>query len=356
MNLDEREWKRFAIGRLFDIKKGKRLTGEDQEDGNNIYIGAIDSNNGVANHIGQTPIHKGNTISLSYNGSVGEAFYQPEPYWATDDVNALYSKYKAFNELIGLFIVATIRQEKYRFSYGRKWTLENMKITEISLPVQHNTDGSLYIDSTCKYSDEGYVPDWKFMEDYIKSLHHKPLTTKNKPGQAPDLKISEWKYFLLKDICNISMGNKMDATAMTTDAPEYNFVGRSADYNGVAMKVDAVYKEDGTLIEPYPAGSVTVALGGSIGSTYLQKKPFYTSQNVAVLQFHDGISDLAKLFLCTLIHNESLYKYFPFGRELNTHIRNDFGFTLPVTPDGEPDWKFMEDYIKSLPYGDRLEG
>lgn len=74
MNLNLRSWKEFEMGKLFDIKKGKRLTSADQEDGNNNYIGAIDSNNGVANHIGQKPIHSANTISLSYNGSVGEAF------------------------------------------------------------------------------------------------------------------------------------------------------------------------------------------------------------------------------------------------------------------------------------------
>lgn len=170
LELKTKEWKRFYLGRLFDIKKGKRLTSEDQEEGNNLYIGAIDSNNGVANHIGQSPIHKGNTISLSYNGSVGEAFYQPDPYWATDDVNALYSKYSGFNKYIGLFIATVIRQEKYRFSYGRKWTLENMVNTEICLPIRYNSNDLPYIDDTNKYSDEGYIPDWQFMEDYIKSL------------------------------------------------------------------------------------------------------------------------------------------------------------------------------------------
>ncbi len=169
-DLNIKEWKRFYLGRLFNIKKGKRLTSDDQEDGENIYIGAIDSNNGVANHIKQNPIHDGNTISLSYNGSVGEAFYQPEPYWATDDVNALYSYYDGFNKYIGLFMAATIRQEKYRFSYGRKWTLENMKITDICLPIQRNKDGTPVIDATKKYSDDGFIPDWEFMENYIKSL------------------------------------------------------------------------------------------------------------------------------------------------------------------------------------------
>ena len=115
MNLNTTNWKEFVLGRLFVIKKGKRLTSAEQEDGCNNYIGAIDSNNGIANHIAQAPIHKGNTISLSYNGSVGEAFYQKDPYWATDDVNALYSKYEGFNEQIGLFIATVLRQEKYKF-------------------------------------------------------------------------------------------------------------------------------------------------------------------------------------------------------------------------------------------------
>ena len=28
---------------------------------------------------------------------------------------------------------------------------------------------------------------------------------------------------------------------------------------------------------------------------------------------------------------------------------------LPVTPSGEPDWQFMEDYIKSLPFSRNIE-
>ena len=163
-------WKWFSLCKLFDIKKGKRLTSADQEEGNNNYVGAIDSNNGIANHIGQAPIHKANTISLSYNGSVGEAFYQSEPYWATDDVNALYSRYDGFNKQIGLFIATVIRQEKYKFSYGRKWTLENMNNTDIKLPIQRDRNGNPIIDDNRTYSDKGYIPDWQFMEDYINSL------------------------------------------------------------------------------------------------------------------------------------------------------------------------------------------
>ena len=62
MNLNLATWQEFQLDHLFTIKKGKRLTSEEQEDGSNNYIGAIDSNNGVANHIAQPPIHPANTF------------------------------------------------------------------------------------------------------------------------------------------------------------------------------------------------------------------------------------------------------------------------------------------------------
>ncbi len=153
LNIDS--WQEFCLGDIFEIKKGKRLTTDDQTEGNTPYIGAIDSNNGVANYIGQEAIHEGNTISINYNGSVGEAFYQPKPFWATDDVNVLYFKEEngyTFNKYIALFICAVLKQEKYRYSYGRKWVLENMRSTIIKLPAHQGK------------------PDFNFMENYMKSL------------------------------------------------------------------------------------------------------------------------------------------------------------------------------------------
>lgn len=152
---DVNSWQEYVLDDLFEIKKGKRLTSADQIDGKTPYIGAIDSNNGVANHIGQNAIHEGNTISLSYNGSVGEAFYQPKPFWATDDVNVLYFRSEngvTFNKYIALFFCAILRQEKYRYSYGRKWVLESMRTTTVKLPTKEGK------------------PDFAFMEQYIKSL------------------------------------------------------------------------------------------------------------------------------------------------------------------------------------------
>ncbi|MDP3666056.1 MAG: restriction endonuclease subunit S [Sediminibacterium sp.] len=151
-NLDTSNWKYFRYDDLFEIKKGKRLTKDDFIDGKTPFIGAIDSNNGYRDFIGQAPIHEGNTITINYNGSVGEAFYQPNPFWASDDVNVLYGKF-TMNKYLALFLIALTRMEKFRFNYGRKWETNRMNESLIKLPVKSNSQ-----------------PDFEFMENYIKSL------------------------------------------------------------------------------------------------------------------------------------------------------------------------------------------
>lgn len=353
MKIDVSNWKRFQLQRLFDIKKGKRLTAEDQEEGNNIYIGAIDSNNGVANHIGQNPIHKGNTISVSYNGSVGEAFYQPEPYWATDDVNAFYPRFDGFNKYIGLFLVAVIRQEKYKFSYGRKWKLESMKTTEICLPVLHNEDSSIFIDKTCRFSDDGYVPDWQFMEDYIKSLHYKMLTTKNDVDNVPALDVHNWKEFrfgdLISDIYKAKAINKDDLVVAEGDAVPIRYITRTGENNGCELLADKDFV-DASFIEEGNA----ITIGDTTATCFYQANEFITGDHMVVIRANEWLNQYTGLFIVAMLTNEQ-YKY-SYGRAFLKEKIKDTFIKLPVDSDGNPDWQFMEDYMKALPYGDRLNG
>lgn len=151
-SLDIKQWKLIQYSQLFDIKKGKRVTKLDMVPGSTPFLGAIDRNNGIREYAGLIPMHPANTISVNYNGSVGEAFYQDTPYWASDDVNILYPKFP-LNKYIAMFLITIIRQDKYRFNYGRKWHKERMEESFMLLPVKEN--GS---------------PDWEYMENYIKSL------------------------------------------------------------------------------------------------------------------------------------------------------------------------------------------
>lgn len=151
--LHTNDWIPFKLGELFDVRKGLRLTKANMLPGRLPYVGASDADNGITAYIGQSAIHEGGTISVSYNGSVGEAFYQPVPHWATDDVNVLYPLGFELTPGVALFICALIRQEKYRFNYGRKWHQERMRESVIKLPVTKQDK-----------------PDFSRMEQYINTL------------------------------------------------------------------------------------------------------------------------------------------------------------------------------------------
>jgi len=149
---DSANWGYFRIDQHFTICKGLRLTKANQLPGTNRFIGASEKNNGVTALIANIATFDAGCLTVPYNGSVGFAFYQDQPFLATDDVNVLVPK-RPLNRWAQLFVATVIRHEKFRYTYGYKWTKERMEATEIRLPS----------------TPEG-EPDWAAMEAYMKSL------------------------------------------------------------------------------------------------------------------------------------------------------------------------------------------
>lgn len=156
ISLATEQWKPFCLGGddgLFDISKGSRLTKADQREGRINYVGASAFNNGITNHIGNDDaLNPAGTISVCYNGSIGEAFYQDAPYWATDDVNVLKPRF-TLTPSIAIFIATVIKAESIKYAFNNKWTKELMERSTILLPAK--TDGT---------------PDLEFMDRYIQAL------------------------------------------------------------------------------------------------------------------------------------------------------------------------------------------
>ena len=176
------------------------------------------------------------------------------------------------------------------------------------------------------------------------------------------MNIDNFREFYLWKLFEINSGNSFDKSKMNISFfSTVNFIGRTNRNNGITAVVDEI-----EYVKPYEEGNITLALGGNIGSCFIQTKPFYTSQNVVVLiPLKERMSVEIKQFICTLIRNESLNNYMAFARELNAHIKKDFIIKLPIMVDNEntpvidaekkwseegyiPDWQFMENYIKSL--------
>ena len=78
--------------------------------------------------------------------------------------------YSVFGFLLDPKVLAAIlHKEKFKYSYGRKYRT-HINEAIIKLPIQRNLKGDPIIDASKKYSKEGYIPDWTFMENYIKAL------------------------------------------------------------------------------------------------------------------------------------------------------------------------------------------
>lgn len=145
-------WKPFRLDELFEVKKGKRVTKANRRTGSTRFIGASEKNNGVTDMCDLDPIFPAHSLSVPYNGSVGFAFYQDEPYFASDDVQVLIPRAEVTRDAL-LFAAAMIRFEKDRFTYGYKWHLERMRATTVLLPsLEENT------------------PDWEAMDRYMRGL------------------------------------------------------------------------------------------------------------------------------------------------------------------------------------------
>lgn len=165
-----KETAEFKISDVFDLYKGKRLTKAEHTCGNTPFIGSTDSNNGVTGYIGQEPIFSGNAITISYNGSVGQVFYQENDFWASDDINVLYLKNHVLNALLYGYLSGALKKAGSKFSYSYKWNLERMKETLIVLPIQIDANNTPVIDQNHTYHPDGYVPDWTYMEKYIRAI------------------------------------------------------------------------------------------------------------------------------------------------------------------------------------------
>ena len=95
---------------------------------------------------------------INYDGSVASAFYQAKPFFASEKVVTVRLRGREWNPFLAMFIITVIKLEKTRYNYGYKWSVEKrMKKSKIALPA-------------VKVNEFDYIPDFDFMEAYIKRL------------------------------------------------------------------------------------------------------------------------------------------------------------------------------------------
>lgn len=337
------EWKWFEIKDLFSVNPSNyyKITNKDlmHEDGRNPVVVNSSYNNGIGGYTNYETTESGNVVTFSDTTNADSIFYQENDFVGYSHVQVVkpLNNLDRWNKECLLFFTVVFKKKAklLNFDYVNKFTRDSALNMKIKLPV-----------------DNAGELDWYFMEKYVKKL----FITVNKSSEKMfnyiensklhKIDIAEWKRFNLYSeyLFDIDAGTKLDKVNMTSIFPQINFVGRSSLNNGITDKVDLI--ED---IKPYGPGNLTLALGGAyLGKCFLQKEPFYTSQNVVVLIPKLELTENIKKFIATMIFKEAQTYYKAFDNELNRHIKTNFSITLPVKTDGTPNWDYMEHYMINL--------
>jgi len=139
MPISTKAWKPFPITSVFNILPGRRDVRRSFKAGQVPWVSGSAENNGISAYVDVEPEFSGGCITVASNGSVGEAFFQPDPFTASTDVLVLEPKFK-MTVASALTLCTILRLEGKHYNYARKWTQDRMADTNLLLPT--NQDGS----------------------------------------------------------------------------------------------------------------------------------------------------------------------------------------------------------------------
>ncbi len=286
------------------------------------FVSRTEKNNGVsafvykAIDIEACPRH---TLTVALGGSVLSTFYQPIPFYTGFHVLVLTPKKELSVEEM-LFYAKCISSNKYKYSYGRQ---ANKTLKNLLIPKKAP---SKMIGKLIKYKST--------LENKIKQ---KAVINKN-----INLDVSNWKYFSLINLFTIK-GTK------TTPKQELEEIGNGrfpnvttqATNNGVDNFYD-IHTENGDVL------TVDSAV---LGYCSYQNLKFSASDHVEKLIPKFEMNKYVAMFFVTILNLEK-YRY-NYGRKASQARMKKIRIKLPAK-NNEPDFKYMESYIKTLKYSQSI--
>lgn len=348
--MDTTGWRRFRLEDLFtSFERGKVHSQNNLPIGSSyFYVGAKKNRCGVIRKCGYERglVSKGNCIIFICNGegSVGYSNYMDRDFMASGDLILGYAEF--LNPTTALFIVTMLDRERPKYSFGRKYG-KYINKTTIPLPV----------------NQDGINPDWQYINDFVENHLNSLLPTKTKmiwnktydtnPKIDENIEMSDriWKKFKVSDIfdepykalANNAINLQPCSPSMKNAIP---YITRTDDNNGCKFFVqktkDLIGIEDGNAI----------TIGDTTATIYYQANKFICGDHIVILR-SKYLNVFRGLFIVSLLNKERFrYNY---GRAFNKKIIENTTLHLPVEEgSGRIDWKFMEDFIKSLPFSVNL--
>jgi hypothetical protein len=154
----------------------------------------------------------------------------------------------------------------------------------------------------------------------------------------PKIDTSSWGEFRIGDYFKVEYGKFRPKEELGKG--DFNYVTTSGFNNGITDKID---KAD------HIGNCITVASDGAMGVSFYQEKPFATSNIVSTLTPFETtpLNKYNALFLCTLIFSKR-GEFGWLGYKFSVDRVRNLKLKLPIDSSGEPDWQYMEDYMRNI--------
>lgn len=332
--LSEKEWGEFYIGDLFSVSRPKARNKDDYIYGDVPFVASGAVNNGVMkcckgkeNEV----LDAGNCLTVSPVD--GSTFYQPMDFLGRGGAGSsiLMLRSDSIQPDFGQFIARAVQQTCSKYSYGHMGNKDSIKRERVMLPVDDkgNPDYA-YMTLYSAGARGGMLMRYKnFIAEQLSQLEHRDI---------PALHEKEWGHFLIPDVFpNIQRGKRLKNADHVPGIIPY--VSSTAKNNGVD---DYVMATAGTRSF---SDCISLANSGSVGTAFYEPFEFVASDHVTSLK-REGTSKFVYLFLATTIERQG--SNFNFNREINDARIKKMQVMLPVTDEGKPDYKYMEQYAKNM--------
>jgi hypothetical protein len=158
---------------------------------------------------------------------------------------------------------------------------------------------------------------------------------------VPSLNVGRWKSFKLSDLFQPERGTRLTKENRISGNIPLATAGFATEgiSTYVANEEMKIYRD-----------ALTIDM---FCNCFYRGYEFVCDDNILVLNpLFDGANQFNMVFLATVI-NADKYRY-AYGRQYRQKDFREHVIQLPTNENGEPDWQFMEQYVKSLPYSDRI--
>lgn len=336
-SLNKKEWEDFCLDDLFKITSTS--SGIDKcrlinIEGNMPYITRTDKNNGYELYVGtqdaKYKVDSGNVITIGLDTQT--VFYQQHSFYTGQNIQILQSSH--LNKYTALFIIPMIKILMQKFNWGGNGaTLTRLRRSRILLPIVKKGE-----------------PDYKFMEEYIKEREaklknqykkHVKYLVKNLQNEVKNKQ--NWDDFFIEEIATINSGRDIyERERVSGDIP---YITSTAQNNGIGYLVS----NNNETIE---SNCLSVNRNGSVGYCFYHPYMALYSNDCRKLRLKNS-SKYVGLFISNVITAQK--NKYGYGYKMGTGRLKRQKIMLPVNSKGEPDYKYMENYMKYLEQKKLLE-